>query len=93
MYWAWNSGYINFKLEGIYERNNQKKALKYHLGGYAQPFQTAQQMVIVAANPFKSIVLDFKLFFESIPYENTSILIPGKEAAQMMNLLANSLNE
>lgn len=43
MYWAWHSGYINFKLEGSSsECKSRKNKFQYHLGGYAAPFSTLQ---------------------------------------------------
>jgi hypothetical protein len=45
MYWAWQSGYINFKLEGkslrCPARNN---TFHFHIGGYRAPFQTLQTL-------------------------------------------------
>lgn len=45
MYWTWQSGYINFKLEGITKicpaRKNQ---FTYHIGGYEYPYNTLQQV-------------------------------------------------
>ena len=43
MYWAWQSGYINFKMEGscsqcLATKNN----FEFHLGGYQQPFYAMQ---------------------------------------------------
>lgn len=47
MYWAWQSGYINFKLEGSSPnspaRNN---AFQFHLGGYAAPFANMQTITL-----------------------------------------------
>jgi len=43
MYWAWHSGYINFKLEGrSNECKSRKNKFQYHLGGYASPYSTLQ---------------------------------------------------
>jgi hypothetical protein len=36
MYWTWQNGYINFKIEG--KRNTEKENLKIHLGGYKNNF-------------------------------------------------------
>lgn len=50
MYWAWQSGYINFKLEGkspdCPSRNN---AFQYHLGGYLPPFDCVQAITLPIA--------------------------------------------
>jgi hypothetical protein len=43
MYWAWNSGYINFKLEGTDARiASSDKRFEYHIGGYLPHQKTAQ---------------------------------------------------
>ena len=45
MYWAWNSGYINFKLEGRYQGcPTRKNKFQFHLGGYSAPFATVQNI-------------------------------------------------
>lgn len=41
MYWSWQSGYINIKLEGKIIGPKNKK-LEYHLGGYLTPFLAYQ---------------------------------------------------
>ncbi len=45
MYWAWQSGYINLKLEGksnlCKTRNNE---FQFHLGGYLSPFLGMKQV-------------------------------------------------
>jgi hypothetical protein len=38
MYWAWQSGYINMKIEGRSPQcKNRKNVFQYHIGGYLQP--------------------------------------------------------
>jgi hypothetical protein len=45
MYWAWNSGYINFKLEGTYEDcPTRKNKFQFHIGGYAGKVASAQKI-------------------------------------------------
>jgi hypothetical protein len=39
MYWAWQSGYINLKIEGKSPQSkNRKNVFQYHIGGYLPPF-------------------------------------------------------
>ena len=95
MYWAWNSGYINVKLEGKRVTNGNNKTFEFHLGGYVAPHATARN--IRSVNIEKSnrqITIDFQSFFllEST-FEKSTILIPGVEAAELMDQLATSLNE
>lgn len=40
MYWAWHSGFINFKLEGVLLQGDQEFKFSYHLGGYQYPYRT-----------------------------------------------------
>lgn len=43
MYWTWQSGYINFKLEGVAERSPARHhRFQFHLGGYQAPFESVQ---------------------------------------------------
>jgi hypothetical protein len=46
MYWTWQSGYINFKLEGSSKvcpsRNHE---FNFHIGGYLYPFTSMQRLV------------------------------------------------
>jgi hypothetical protein len=45
MYWAWNSGYINFKLEGVYEDcPTRKNKFQFHIGGYAENMASVQKI-------------------------------------------------
>lgn len=47
MYWAWQSGYINFKLEGQSPTcPSRKNRFQYHVGGYQGDFASLQQLQI-----------------------------------------------
>lgn len=47
MYWAWNSGYINLKLEGTSPASPYRThAFELHLGGYLPPYATAQRVLL-----------------------------------------------
>jgi len=46
MYWSWQSGYINFKIEGKSKKSPSRyKQFQYHLGGYLTPYNALQQVV------------------------------------------------
>lgn len=51
MYWAWNSGYIHFKLEGNSpQANNANQSFKYHIGlfgGYDTPTVNNNQKIMI----------------------------------------------
>ncbi len=91
MYWAWNSGYINTKLEGT--SNSCKtfhKMFQFHIGGYESPHQALRPIVLnkISKKKLKDseliINMDLNTWFDQIDLstENT-IMIPGKEATQM----------
>jgi hypothetical protein len=40
MYWSWQSGYINWKLEAEVIHAGQSNAIQWHVGGYRVPYQT-----------------------------------------------------
>jgi hypothetical protein len=83
MYWAWNSGYINFKLEGTSSvcdtRNN---AFQFHLGGYAYPNSTVQSVELERTS--NTILVDVKAFLEGIDLANdNTVMSPGQEAVTL----------
>ncbi|HWY12651.1 MAG TPA: MbnP family protein, partial [Bacteroidia bacterium] len=57
MYWAWQSGYINLKLEGksnlCKTRNNE---FQFHLGGYLSPFLGLQHVNVKSNNTNNTIL-------------------------------------
>lgn len=86
MYWAWNSGYINFKIEG----NSNLIPFEFHLGGYAPPFQTAQKITLKTNNKNNlNIELNIVKFLEQLNLtEQTNIMSPGKEAKRLSKILS-----
>lgn len=43
MYWTWQSGYINCKMEAVLaDFKNEKHPIEFHLGGYQYPFKSIQ---------------------------------------------------
>lgn len=54
MFWTWNSGYINFKLEGYADSSSADlNRIEHHIGGYRQPFATDKKIIINFKKPFK----------------------------------------
>ena len=83
MYWTWQNGYINFKLEG---KSNQCKTRKnefeFHLGGYQYPNNTLQTILLVIPfNEKTKIYLNIETLISKIDLNNVNhIMSPGKEA-------------
>jgi hypothetical protein len=47
MYWAWNTGYINAKMEGRFKNNSTiQKKFEFHIGGYLKPFESCRKIKI-----------------------------------------------
>lgn len=84
MYWAWQSGYINFKLEGISPQSTARKhQFHFHLGGYQAPYASAHE-VALAVRPSNKLVVKMNLdeFLSGIDLAKlNSIMIPGEQAA------------
>lgn len=91
MYWAWNSGYINFKLEGKAEKSTEKKnAVEFHLGGYLPPYQTVQECSIkIKPNQSEYIIgVQLDQFLAQINLSaEARVMTPGMRAS----ILAKSL--
>lgn len=68
MYWTWQSGYINMKLEGSSNvcktRNNR---FQFHIGGYQYPFNALQQVVLsIPAQQHIPVVFNVKALLEKL---------------------------
>ncbi len=90
MYWSWQSGYVNFKIEGqsnLYK--TRKNEFFFHLGGYMPPDQTIQQLVLeVPDRKNIRIRADLQKFLEAIDFGKLeSIMIPGAKAAALSKRL------
>ena len=99
MYWAWNSGYINAKIEG---RSNACKTLhqafNFHIGGYLPPNQTLRSIelplkqVIVGENALVSVPVcaDLGKFFSQIQLsQDNSVMIPSRQATRLADYFKN----
>lgn len=91
MYWSWQSGYINFKMEGSSDvSTGRNHEFQYHLGGYQSPNQTAKEISIQVESSEKIIVtLDLAQFIESIDLESQPMIMsPGPQAAELSEIVA-----
>ncbi len=91
MYWAWQSGYINFKLEGKSKscrtRNN---VFQFHLGGYQFPNSSFQTLEF-SVSPRKEIVISIPIdkFLTKIDIQTTNeIMSPGEKAVELSKTLS-----
>lgn len=97
MYWTWQSGYINFKLEGSRKNGGDEKKFNFHLGGYLPPFGNAQQIkLLLVPNQAHVITLNLASFFKQIDWTSQKdIMSPGAEALHLAKLIQSlfSVNE
>ena len=92
MYWAWQSGYIQLKIEGESpSANTRNNKFQYHLGGYLDPFSVAKTInfgQIYESNV--QIEIDLWDAFRLVKVKkDNEIMIPGKKAVQMMKKMMN----
>ena len=95
MYWTWQSGYINFKLEGTSNlcktRHNE---FQFHLGGYQYPFNNLQTIFLDGASSGTiEIGMDVQKILNHINLtQQHHIMSPGKEAMDFSEKVNNSFN-
>jgi hypothetical protein len=92
MYWSWQSGYINFKIEGVSPScKTRKNKFMFHIGGYEAPFKTTRKVSFKIDSKNKNnIILQLNLdsFFNSIDLKTTNqIMIPGEKAKDLADKL------
>ena len=84
MYWTWNTGYINIKLEGIiYSRVDGVNVFKYHIGGFEPPMDTTQKVILTKLNN-QPIIIEMNKFLSLIDFnENLMVLSPGATSVEL----------
>ena len=91
MYWAWQSGYINMKIEGrTHFENESDSTFQYHLGGYAAPFSALQHLQFaIPKNKILNISIDLFPFMEQLHGTRPArIMSPGNKAVQLSAFMA-----
>jgi hypothetical protein len=91
MYWAWQSGYINFKLEGVSARCPARNhRFQYHLGGYLVPNNALQEVSLnVPETNCIRLAVDAERFFDAVNIaEVHTIMSPGKKAVELSVITA-----
>jgi hypothetical protein len=95
MYWTWQSGYINFKMEGFVGNLEQEdKKFEYHLGGYSDK-NNAFQFVDLIIQPTSENIqfqMPIDLIFKSIFSEKKyNIMSPSSSAVAISKKIAQSI--
>jgi hypothetical protein len=90
MYWTWNSGYINVKLEGSSSsRGTREGQFEFHLGGYMPPHLSAQPVtVLVRKEGPIEVKVDLAEFFERVDVRTEPNVMSPSERAVFLSELA-----
>jgi hypothetical protein len=96
MFWTWNSGYINVKMEGILTISKKSEDFQYHIGGYSGENKTIRD-VHLAINETKEstiqIEIDLNNFVDNIDMSKTNhVMSPGIKAALLATYFAESFH-
>ena len=95
MYWTWQNGYINFKLEG---KSNQCKTrnneFEFHIGGYQYPNNALQTIILLTPPTEKTkIYLDIESLLKKIDLTNVNhIMSPCNEAVLISKNVADNFS-
>ncbi len=93
MYWSWQSGYINFKLEGyspLCIKERPKTEFHYHIGGYHFYENTCNEVRLNIASS-NTIHIDLHLeqvLQEALLREVAHVQLPGTKAASIATSFA-----
>jgi hypothetical protein len=85
MYWTWQSGFINTKIEGSIKHESFTRDFQYHIGGYAYPNNTLQTCQLpLTKSAETSINIDLVEFFNSKDATvGNQLMSPGPKAVQL----------
>lgn len=91
MYWTWQSGYINCKMEGKFtDFKKNTNDFEFHLGGYQHPFKSIQTVELMLNDKSDiHIFIDLANFAKGINLSNQKrIMSPCTEAVNISRQLA-----
>ncbi|MFP9116019.1 MbnP family protein [Flavobacterium sp. RHBU_3] len=88
MYWAWQSGYINLKLEGVYGAKHE--SFQYHLGGFLKPNVSCRSVEVAITNTAAVVIaVDVAPFFQAVNISAKSrVMSPGAASVQLSDVAA-----
>lgn len=87
MYWTWQNGYINWKIEGIsLSPHTKDHRFQFHLGGYQYPYNSIQQIHLPIHNQQTiDIVFDIKTLMNAIPLATQYQIMSPSAAAVVLS--------
>ena len=94
MYWTWQSGYINVKLEGRSKAcETRKNKFQFHIGGYQKPFNAIRKITIqVDKNDEVLIDLPIDAVLNQINLnEIHSVMGPSENAMKVADIISKNI--
>ncbi len=91
MYWAWNSGYINLKLEGNSPASPYaSREFELHLGGYLPPYAAAHHVLLPNPGSEDMVVrVDILPLLEAADVRSKcNVMSPGDDAVRLSRVAA-----
>jgi hypothetical protein len=85
MYWSWQSGYINIKLEGVFINN---KEYTYHLGGFKYPYNALKKVTLTLRQDLVVYIDFFELFKKINLNEYSKVMSPSKKSIELSELIS-----
>jgi len=92
MYWTWQNGFINFKLEGESSLcTTRKNKFQFHVGGFQEPYATSQEVSLKAKGAMPLLIkVEVASFFNAIDISQTNtVTSPNKNAVMVSKVLPN----
>jgi hypothetical protein len=92
MYWTWQNGYINFKIEGSSRKSPAPNhAFEFHVGGYSAPYNTLQTISLPVSRRREIVInVDVEKLLAKIELQRTHhVMLPGKDAKTISAVIGN----
>jgi len=90
MYWTWQNGFVNFKLEGESSLcTTRKNKFQFHIGGFQEPYATSQEVSLKAKGAMPLLIkVEVASFFNAIDISQTNtVTSPNKKAVMVSKVL------
>ena len=87
MYWTWQSGYINLKVEGTSRLcKDNRGTFQYHIGGYSHPTNSLRKVVLkVEKNKGEfQVNVDVKKFLDQVDMRTLSHVMSPSDKSQVL---------
>lgn len=81
MYWTWQSGYINLKIEGTKKADTVDQEFQFHIGGYRAPYSA---FGTINTPLLSEINFELDEILNRISWEQDHIMSPSKAAMNFM---------